>query len=447
VSEERLVLARGSYAEYRRVRGILQQETTSGALLLVAAVAAMVFANVAPAAYAGLRDLEVGPDILGLHLSVGHWAADGLLAIFFFLVGLELKREFVAGDLSDPKKAVVPVAAACGGALGPAVIFVLVTWGDANAMRGWAVPVATDIAFAVGVLAVIGGHLPAAMRTFLLTLAVADDLIGIAIIAIVYATDLHLEFLALAAIPTLGFMALTQFARRWIRKHKIISTAVLSVVAFITWVFFFNSGIHATISGVVLAFMVPVGASGHGSGLAQSMEHLVRPTSTAIAAPVFAFFSAGVTLGGWQGFVDAVTSPIGLGIIIGLPAGKTIGIFATTWVVTKIGHARLDDEIAWIDVLGLSVLGGIGFTVALLVCELSFGQGTHEDDVGKVGIIVASVISAVVAAIILGARSRHYKAVEEQEGLDSDNSGTPDVFERNSANPADSVRHPRTCPG
>ncbi|MDR1431403.1 MAG: Na+/H+ antiporter NhaA [Propionibacteriaceae bacterium] len=432
MSGERKVLATGSYGEYRRVRGILQQETTSGALLLLAAALAMVFANVAPQAYLGLRDLEFGPVFLGidLHMSLGHWAADGLLAIFFFLVGLELKREFVAGDLSDPKTAIVPIAAAFGGVAGPAIIYLIITWGNAEAMRGWAVPVATDIAFAVGVLAVIGSHLPAAMRTFLLTLAVADDLIGIAIIAIAYATELRLEFLAFSLIPMLCFLALTQFGRRFIRAHKLISTAILSLLAVTTWALFFNSGIHATISGVILGFLVPVGANGHGSGLAQSMEERVRPISTAVAAPVFAFFSAGVALGGWDGFVATILSPIGLGIIIGLPLGKTIGIFTTTWLVTRLEHANLDPKIRWIDVFGLAVLGGMGFTVALLVCELSFGQGTHNDDIGKVGIITASILSACIASVILGQRSRHYKAVAAAERIDANADGVPDAFER-----------------
>jgi NhaA family Na+:H+ antiporter len=352
------------------------------------------------------------------------------LAIFFFLVGLELKREFVAGDLHDPKTAIVPIVAAFGGVAGPAAIYIAFNFGDAAALRGWAIPVATDIAFAVGVLALIGSHLPSAMRTFLLTLAVTDDLIGIAIIAIAYATELHLGYLGLSAIPMAAFFFLVQFGRRFIRKHKILSTIILAVLALLSWLFFFNSGIHATISGVILGFLVPVGANGHGAGLAQAMEDRVRPISAGFAAPVFAFFTAGVALGGGGEILATILSPIGLGIIVGLPLGKAVGIFGSTWLVTRLRHANLDPDIKWIDVFGLAVLGGVGFTVALLVNEISF-QAVHPDlaDIGKVGVITASVLSALLGAVILGSRNRHYKALAEKEALDLDADGVPDVFE------------------
>jgi NhaA family Na+:H+ antiporter len=268
------------------------------------------------------------------------------------------------------------------------------------------------------------------MRTFLLTLAVTDDLIGIAIIAIAYASNLHPAYLGLSLVPMGLFFFIVQVCRRFIRQHKIIATGILSVLAFAAWFCFYNSGIHATISGVALGLLVPVGAHGKGGGLAESMEHKVRPVSAAIAAPVFAFFAAGVKLDGWDGFVSSVTHPIGLGIIIGLPLGKAVGIFGATWLITRFEHSQLDPDIAWIDVFGLAVLGGIGFTVALLVNEISFPTHHEYADIGKIGIIVASLLSAAIASVILGARSHHYKEIEELERYDSDDSGTPDVFER-----------------
>ncbi|MDR1767655.1 MAG: Na+/H+ antiporter NhaA [Propionibacteriaceae bacterium] len=426
------VLRPGSWAEYSRVRRILDKEVTSGALLLLAAVAAMVLANTVPGFYFGLRDFHLGGELAGLdfNLTVGEWAQDGLLAIFFFLVGLELKREFAAGDLHDPKTAVVPIVAAFGGVVGPALIYTAICWGDAQALRGWAVPVATDIAFAVGVLALVGSHLPAALRTFLLTLAVTDDLIGIAIIAIVYASGLQLWFLLASAVPILAFWYLTQFQRRFLRRHKAAGVAILAVLAVLAWGLFFHSGIHATIAGVVLGFVVPVGANGRGAGLAQAMEDRVRPVSGLLAAPVFAFFASGVALGGWEGVVASATSDIGLGVIVGMPVGKAIGIFGSTWLVTRLKHARLDPDVKWIDLLGLSVLGGMGFTVALLVCELSFADNQAHLEDGKVAILAASLLSAVIAGAMLRARSRHYKAVAEREAVDENADGVPDVFQR-----------------
>jgi NhaA family Na+:H+ antiporter len=410
----------------------LERETTSGLLLLGAAVIAMTIANVWPDFYFGVRDFHlIEWDLLGLklHLTVGEFAADGLLAIFFFLVGLELKREFVAGDLHDPRTAIVPIVAAFGGVAGPAIIYIAINWNDAAALRGWAVPVATDIAFAVGVLAVIGSHLPAAMRTFLLTLAVTDDLIGIAIIAIAYATDLHLGFLGLSLIPMAGFCLLVQFGRQFIRRYRVLSTIVLTILAVITWALFFNSGIHATISGVVLGFLVPVGSNGQGAGLAQSMEDKVRPISAGFAAPVFAFFTAGVAFGGWEHLQSSLTSTIGLGIIIGLPVGKAIGIFGSTWLVTRLRNANLDPDIKWIDVFGLAVVGGVGFTVALLVNQISF-EALHPDyeDIGKVAVITASVLSALIGGAILASRNRHYRDIASREAVDANLDGIPDVF-------------------
>ncbi len=425
-------LARGGYGEFVRIRQILRLEAVGGLLLLVGALAAMLAANFAPEFYTGLRDSHLG-GVLGpfkLDMSIGHWAADGLLAVFFFLVGLELKHEFVAGDLRDPKTALVPVVAAIGGVAVPTLIYLAIAWNHPDASDGWAIPAATDIAFALAVLAVIGSHLPAALRTFLLTLAVADDLIAIAIIAIFYSHDLQPIYLA-ADVVVLGVFALVAYrGQRWFLDRGWLAWLLLPL-GLAAWVLTYASGVHATVAGVLVAFCVPVRpphGSVHHSGLAHVLEHHLRPFSAGFAVPVFAFFSAGVAIGGWDGFVQAVSSPIGLGVILGLVLGKTVGISGATWLVTRLRHAHLDADLAWIDVIGLSVLGGIGFTVSLLVSELSFGQSTAADDVGKVAVLTASVMAALLAALILGIRNRRYAEIEAAESVDTDADGQPDKF-------------------
>jgi NhaA family Na+:H+ antiporter len=422
------VLSRSSYPEYIRVSEILRLETVGGALLLMATAAALVWAN-SPAAssYFGLRDLELGYGPWHLSLSLGHWASDGLLAIFFFIAGLELKREFVSGELRTFSKAVVPVAAAVGGVAVPALIYTLVNLGSgAEGLRGWAIPTATDIAFALAVLAVINTHLPAALRTFLLTLAVVDDLLAIGIIAFFYSSGLQ-PLLLLAALVPLGLFTL-------LVQKRIRSWYLLLPLAAATWALVHASGIHATVAGVLLGFAVPVLASRKrgetGAGMAESLEHMLRPLSAGFAVPVFAFFSAGVAVGGFGGFRSALADPVALGIVAALVAGKTVGVFGTTYLVTKTTRAKLDDSLAWIDVAGLALLAGVGFTVSLLIAELSFGPGSAHDDHAKVAILTGSLVAALLAAVVLRLRNRHYRAVEEAERRDADGDGVPDLFER-----------------
>lgn len=426
-------LARGAYREFRRVSAILRQESVGGILLLVGALAALLVANLAPQFYVWLRDLHLGGTVLGLdlELSLGHWAADGLLALFFFLVGLELKQEFVTGELRNPQTALVPVVAAFGGVAVPALIYFGFNLTSPETSHGWAIPAATDIAFALAVLAVIGSHLPAALRTFLLTLSVADDLIAITIIAFFYTKDLRLEFLAGALLPLIAFALLVNLRQGFWLRHPLARLALLAVAGVITWVLVYSSGVHATVAGVLLAFCVPVRPPKDGSassGLAELFDHRLRPLSAGFAVPVFAFFSAGVTLGGWNGFVAAVTSSVGLGVVLGLVAGKVIGITGSTWLVTRLRHARLDPDLSWVDLFGLSILGGIGFTVSLLVSELTFGQGSSHDDMGKVAVLTASLLAALLASLVLGARNRHYRAVAASEEVDADADGVPDKF-------------------
>lgn len=424
------VLSRSSYPEYVRISEILRLETVGGALLLVATAAALVWANSpAAAAYFDLRDLEVGYEPWHLSLSLGHWASDGLLAIFFFIAGLELKREFISGELRNFSKAVVPVAAAVGGVAVPALIYTFVNLGQgAESLRGWAIPTATDIAFALAVLAVINTHLPAALRTFLLTLAVVDDLLAIGIIAFFYSSGLQ-PLLLLAALVPLGLFTL-------LVQKRIRSWYLLLPLAAATWALVHASGIHATVAGVLLGFAVPVLASGKrgetGAGMAESLEHRLRPLSAGFAVPVFAFFSAGVAIGGLQGLQSALADPVALGIVAALVAGKTLGVFGTTYLLTKTTRAKLDDGLAWIDVAGLALLAGVGFTVSLLIAELSFGPGSAHDDHAKVAILSGSLIAALLATVVLRLRNTHYRAVEAAERSDADGDGVPDLFERRS---------------
>jgi NhaA family Na+:H+ antiporter len=431
------VLGRGSYGEALRIGEILRKETVGGALLVAAAVVALIWANSpAAAGYFALRDFTIGYAPWHLDLSLGTWAADGLLAVFFFLVGLELKREFVAGDLRQPSKAIVPVAAAAGGVLVPALIYAAINWGSPETIRGWAIPTATDIAFAVAVLAVIGSHLPSALRIFLLTLAVVDDLIAIAIIAIFYTEEIHVPALLLALIPMAAYGFLAQKYRRFFGLRPAAAWLILLPIGIVAWALLHASGIHATIAGVVLGFTIPVlrsqasGGPEAGPGLAEILEHRFRPVSAGVAVPIFAFFSAGVAIGGLDGLAAAFGDAAAVGVVAGLVLGKPVGIVGTTWLIAKFTRARLDPSLKWIDLVGMAVLAGIGFTVSLLVAELSFGLSSAHNDHAKVAILTASLLAAVLASGLLLARNRRYRRIEAEEQLDADQDGIPDVYQQ-----------------
>jgi Na+:H+ antiporter, NhaA family len=415
---------RGSFLESSRAANILRAESTGGLLLIAAAAVALVWANTPwSETYFDLRYQEVGPEALHLNLSLGTWAADGLLAIFFFVAGLELKREFVAGDLRDPRRAALPVVAAVGGMAVPALVYVLVNLAGNGDLSGWAIPTATDIAFAVAVLAVISTHLPSGLRTFLLALAVVDDLLAIFIIAVFFTADLRLGFFGLALLPVLAFGFLVQ--------RRIQSWWLLIPLAALAWMLVHESGVHATVAGVLLAFTVPVRRRDgrDGQGLAEHLEHLVRPVSAGIAVPIFAFFAAGVAIGGWSGLGDALTDPVALGVICGLVVGKPLGIAGSTWLLHTFTHADLDDELSWVDVIGMSMLAGIGFTVSLLIGELAYDDHSTTGERVKVAVLVGSLTSALLAAAVLRARNRVYRHLCEVEEEDSDHDGIPDVFE------------------
>ncbi|WP_245665847.1 Na+/H+ antiporter NhaA [Actinoplanes subtropicus] len=378
------LFARAARREARRIAAILRTETTGGLLMLGATGLALVWAN---SPWAGLYREISGIDLLGLTLA--RWAADGLLAIFFFVAGLELKREFVAGDLRDPRRAVLPAAAAVGGIAAPALIYALINAG--GALRGWAVPTATDIAFALAVLGLVNTSLPAGLRTFLLTLAVVDDLLAIVIIAFFYTSSPHVGPLLLALVP-LGIFA-------WLARRRARAWWLLLPLAVATWALVHESGIHPTVAGVLLAFVVPV-----KTGV--RYEHRWRPISAGVAVPVFAFFAAGVSVTGSEvGVGGAVT----LGVVAGLVAGKTIGITGATWLVQRFTRAELDGELDWWDVTGMAMLGGVGFTVSLLIGELAFGAGSPSDHQAKLGVLLGSSVAALLGAGLLRVRDRHYR--------------------------------------
>ncbi len=428
------ILGRGTWRDARYVADVLRQETVGGAILLSAAVAALLWAN-SPwrDAYSNLRDTVVGPSALHLDLSLGAWSADGLLAVFFLVAGIELKREFDAGDLSDRRKAALPIAAAACGVALPALLFaatvVVMERGStdlAAALRGWAVPTATDIAFALAVLAVIGTHLPSALRSFLLTLAVADDLIAITIIALFYTESVHVLWLVAAAVPLAAW--------RILLRRKLTNPFLLAVPAVLAWAFVHASGVHATVAGVLLGLLVPVNREREEDpavhSLAERMEHKLRPFSAGFAVPVFAFFAAGVPVVG-GGFGDALTDAAAIGVVVGLVVGKTVGVLGGTWAVARFTRAELDPDLSWTDVLGLSVLAGVGFTVSLLVSELAFGSGSVRNEHVKLAVLTGSLLAALLATVVLRLRNRHYRLVELRETEDLDHDGVPDVYDQN----------------
>jgi len=433
------LFSRPSYKESLRIGDILRKETVGGMVLIAGALLALIWANTPlRESYFALRDFHFGTTLFGvdLNLSIGHWAADALLAVFFFLTGLELKKEFVIGDLRNIRTAAVPVTAAFGGVLVPALIFTAVaagSGGGAELLRGWAIPTATDIAFAVAVLAVIGSALPTALRIFLLTLAVVDDLIAIVIIAFVFTDELKWGYLGLSLIPIILFTLLARYLGKFFAKHAWAAWVILLPLGMITWIFVFGSGIHATIAGVVLGFCVPVKRTDgrEGQGLAEQFEHRFRPLSSGFCIPVFAFFAAGVTVvSPSAGSGNVLTDPVFWGIVVGLVLGKPVGIMGATWLLTKFTKASLDKDARWGDLLGVTLLAGIGFTVSLLVSELSFGLESPHYEHAKVAILSGSFIAAILGAVWLVPRNRGYREIAEREARDANQDGIPDVYQQ-----------------
>ncbi|MFH9723795.1 Na+/H+ antiporter NhaA [Streptomyces sp. NPDC017254] len=420
---DRKFLGRLSLPERRYLTDALRTETVGGVLLLAAAVIALIWANTPLSdSYESVSDFHIGPAALGLDLSIQHWAADGLLAIFFFVAGIELKRELVAGELRDPKAAALPVIAALCGMAAPALVYVLVNALGDGSMDGWAVPTATDIAFALAVLAVIGTSLPSALRAFLLTLAVVDDLFAILIIAVFFTSDLNFAALggAVAALVLFWFL-LRKDVRGWY---------VYVPLALVIWGLMYNSGVHATIAGVAMGLMLRCTTrEGEKESPGERIEHIVRPISAGLAVPLFALFSAGVSISGGA-IHDVFTQPVTLGVVLGLVVGKAVGIFGGTWLAARFTKAELNPDLAWPDVFAVATLAGIGFTVSLLIGELAFADDPVLADEVKAAVLIGSLIAAVLASVLLKLRVRRYQALVSEEERDDDQDGIPDIYEQ-----------------
>ena len=408
----RLVFGRLPSGERRFLADTLRQETVGGALLLGAAVLGLVLANSGLSHwYESLKDAVVGPAALHLDLSLQEWAGDGLLAIFFFVAGLELKRELVVGSLSKPAQAVLPVVAAVAGMVVPALLYLAIAGSDPAAREGWGVPMATDIAFALAVLAVAGSHLPAALRAFLLTLAVVDDMGAITVIAIFYTDTFKPGSFALAV--------LTLVVWWFLQRRRVTSPWVLIPVAVLAWTLMHDSGIHATVAGVLLGLLTRVRpAPDEHVSPAEHLEHAVRPWSAGVAVPIFAFLAAGVPLS--AGSLTAVfNDAAAIGVMVGLFVGKFVGVFGASYLTARFTRAELNEDLAWFDMAGLALLSGIGFTVSLLIAELAFEDDVVRLDAVKSGVLIASVAAAVIAVLLLRLRDRVYQRIEEQDAAEA----------------------------
>lgn len=397
-----------------KLRNKLASDTFAGLLLVGAALLALAWAN-SPFRdiYESMSAFTFGPQALHLDLSLATWAADGLLAIFFFVVGLELKQEIVSGSLSKPKEAAVPVLAAVGGMLVPALIYVVLvqTLGDPSALQGWAIPTATDIAFAVGVLALFGKGLPKSLRIFLLTLAVVDDLLAIIVIAVFYTESINFAALAgaLALVATFAWLTRTTWARWW----------VYLPVACAAWTLMHTSGVHATIAGVLLGMTVPAKAIfGEHHNRAHRFAETWSPYSAGIAVPVFAFFAAGVNVVDNGSLADVVSQPVFVAVSVALVAGKVFGVLGATALVTRLTALRLPQGIGVRDLLPIGFLCGIGFTVSLLIAELSFPDSEHTAS-AKLAILTASFIAAILGAVMLRWDANHPRTRDmNKDGID-----------------------------
>lgn len=382
--------------------GFLRSERFSAAALLLAAALGLVLAN-SPLGPILLELKHAHPwQFAGLDLSVGHWVSDGLLAVFFFIVAVELKRELVIGELNSPAKAALPAIAAVGGVLVPAGIYLGLTVGS-GFQEGWPIPTATDIAFAMGVLAVIGKHIPTRVRVFLLALAVLDDLVAILIIAVFFTTQLDVASLALAAVAVAAFAIVGRALRPrspWIlaRRPQWPIIAVMVVLAVLAWYFTYNSGVHATIAGVALGLLISRRPGGRTA-------HVLEPFSNAVVLPVFAFFAALVLI---PAVSPTELSPVFWGIVIALPLGKLLGITAAGMLGSGLAKRRDRPALEFGDILAVAALGGIGFTVSLLMNELAFKGAEEIVDEGTLAVLVGSAIAIVLSVVIVGLRSRHY---------------------------------------
>lgn len=382
-----------------RLRGALrfvQHEASGGVVLLCAALFALLLANSPLASlYGTLLDTHVSVRIgeVGLDKNLLHWINDGLMAVFFFHVGLEIKRELVEGELSTLKQAALPAIGALGGMIVPALIYIAINADDAHALRGWAIPTATDIAFAVGVLAFVGSRIPPSLKIFLLALAIIDDLGAIVIIAVFYTSKLSLEALALAA---LGVAALAILNARGVTR-----TAAYVLAGAFVWLCVLQSGVHATLAGVVTALAIPLtpfDGGGRSDSLAARLQESLHPWVNFGVLPAFAFANAGVSLAGLT--PEQLMSPIPLGIALGLLLGKPVGIFLFSRAAIALGAGARPEGGTWIQLFGVGVVAGIGFTMSLFIGMLAFPEPQHAADI-RIGVLSGSVCSALLGYLIL----------------------------------------------
>jgi Na+:H+ antiporter, NhaA family len=379
-----------------RIRKLLHNETYSGALLLVAATAAMIIAN-SPWSewYFSLSNTVIGPEAIHLDLTVSTWAADGLLAIFFFVAGMELKYELVSGSLSNRANAAVPIAAAIGGMIVPAVIFFTINAGTPSA-KGWGIPMATDIAFALAVLGIAGRRLPIELRAFLLSLAVVDDLGAIMVIAIFYSSSIAITYLLASAACVVVFASA--------QRKGIRSPLLYLPLGLATWVFLHESGVHATIAGVALGLAMRIKTKdGETESPLESALDKFHPWSAGLCVPVFAFFAAGISIVGIS-VAQAFSSPVSVGVMLGLVVGKPIGILGFAWLAARFTKAELSKSLYWGDVLAIGLLAGVGFTVSLLITKLAFVGDVELDALARLSVLMASVIAATLAVVALQIR-------------------------------------------
>ncbi|MGV6811645.1 MAG: Na+/H+ antiporter NhaA [Brevirhabdus sp.] len=394
----------------RAIDRFFRHDASGGILLMLSAIAALLVANSdfasAYQAFLGAK-LSVLINGDGLSKPLILWINDGLMAIFFFLVGLELKREILEGKLKNPRDVVLPGMAAVGGMAVPAIVFVALNWSTPENLSGWAIPAATDIAFALGILALVGTRAPASLKVFLLTLAILDDMGAILVIALFYTAELKLSYLALALIP---LMALAMM-----NAMKIHRVAPMILMGAVLWVLVLKSGVHATLAGVVLAFFIPL-TDKWGKSPLHALEHALAPYVLYVIVPIFAFANAGVVLAGMT-FGD-LFAPLPLGIAAGLIIGKQLGVFGTVWIMVKLGLARLPSGANWAQIYGVACLAGIGFTMSLFIGGLSFSDAEMMNQV-RLGVLSGSIVSAVVGYSVLMLVGRTGDTPAEEEAVEA----------------------------
>lgn len=378
------------------VRALFVGDATAGILLMIIAAAAMLVANSSLAPFYNdlfYGDLSWTPiaKLDNLHL----WINDGLMAIFFFVVGLEVKRELIEGQLADPMARRLPVLAAAAGMLAPAVVYLLVSGGDQFA-NGWAIPAATDIAFAMGVLGLLGSRVPASLRLFLLTVAIVDDIGAVLVIAIFYTPTIKMFWL-LASLIVFGVLML-------LNRGRISSFLPFAIIAILLWFCVLNTGVHATIAGVIAALAIPMKRR-DGSPMLEKLEHGMAPWSAYLVIPIFGFANAGVSLEGFG--LPSLIEPLPLAVAAGLVLGKQLGIFSAVWIAVKAGFAQAPENASWTEIYGVSVLCGIGFTMSLFIGLLAFPGNQAMIDEAKIGILTGSAISAIMGYIILRMTNTH----------------------------------------